>query len=202
MGHKFFETLTESGTGYLNGQMLVAMPGMVDPRFHKTVIFICVHSEDGAMGIVINKIAEGLPFGELLKQVEILPGDAPDGTVPDIPVHFGGPVELGRGFVLHSTDYYSDGATLSIDDRIGLTATLDVLRAIASGIGPSQFLLALGYAGWGPGQLEHEIQENGWLTCPASLDLLFSLDDAAKYDKSLAALGIDARHLSSEAGHA
>ncbi|PLX44662.1 MAG: hypothetical protein C0605_02200 [Hyphomicrobiales bacterium] len=187
---------------YLNGKMLIAMPGMGDPRFVRSLIFICAHSEEGAMGIVINKSVSGISFEELLRQMEILPETAPEGSVPDMQVHFGGPVEMARGFVLHSADYFSESATLPISDHVGLTATLDVLRAIAEGCGPAECLLALGYAGWAPGQLESEIQANGWLTCDADMGLIFGPDLEAKYDSALASLGIDPSLLSSEAGHA
>lgn len=193
---------TEMTPSYLNGQMLIAMPGMGDPRFVRSLIFICAHSDEGAMGIVINKPVTGISFEELLRQMEILPDAAPEGSVPNLQVHFGGPVEMARGFVLHSADYFSESATLPISDHVGLTATLDVLRAIAEGCGPSECLLALGYAGWAPGQLESEIQANGWLTCDADMSLIFGSNLDEKYDSALASLGIDPSLLSSEAGHA
>ncbi len=182
--------------------MLIAMPGMSDPRFVKSLIYICAHSEEGAMGIVVNKPAPGISFEELLRQVDILPEDAPEGLIPDIQVHFGGPVEMGRGFVLHSTDYFSDEATMPIEKGVGLTATLDVLRAIADRSGPSDYLLALGYAGWSPGQLEAEIQANGWLNCDADPVLLFNRNLEEKYKAAFARLGIEPGRLSSDAGHA
>ncbi len=191
-----------SGPNSLKGQMLIAMPGMSDPRFAKSLIYICAHSEEGAMGIVVNKPAPGISFEELLRQVDILPEDAPEGLIPDIQVHFGGPVEMGRGFVLHSTDYFSDEATMPIEKGVGLTATLDVLRAIADRSGPSDYLLALGYAGWSPGQLEAEIQANGWLNCDADPVLLFSRNLDEKYKAAFARLGIEPGRLSSDAGHA
>lgn len=183
----------------LSGKLLIAMPGMGDPRFERSVIFICAHSEDGAMGLIVNKPAPDLTFGQLLKQLDI---PEPDDPSRAIRVHFGGPVEHVRGFVLHSTDYGGEGTTLHIDDRFGMTATLDILQAIARGEGPASSLLALGYAGWGPGQLEAEILRNGWLTCDASPDLVFSERNDLKWTRALATLGVDPRSLSGSAGRA
>ncbi len=181
---------------YLTGQLLIAMPGMGDPRFAKSVIYMCAHSGDGAMGLVVNRELESLKFSDLLEQLGVDKGD-----VGDMPVHFGGPVETGRGFVLHSADYKQEG-TLIVDDSIALTATVDILRAIADGAGPQRRLLALGYAGWAPGQLESEIQANGWLNVPADDEIVFGqkLDD--KWRRAIGKLGIDASMLSSEAGRA
>ena len=185
-------------TAELEGKLLIAMPGMGDPRFEKSVVFICAHSEDGALGLIVNKPAPELEFGALLEQLGI------DVGTPErnIQVHFGGPVDNGRGFVLHSGDYVSEQATLQVSERFGMTATLDVLEAIARGNGPDDALLALGYAGWGPGQLEDEILQNGWLTCEASPDIVFEAADDAKWTAALATLGVDALMLSSEAGRA
>jgi putative transcriptional regulator len=202
MKYGFHETVFTSSPNSLKGQMLIAMPGMNDPRFSKSLIYMCAHSEDGAMGIVVNKPAPGITFAELLRQVEILPEGAPAGAALNVQVHFGGPVEMGRGFVLHSTDYFSNEATMPIDDGIGLTATLEVLRAIAEGRGPSDYLLALGYAGWSPGQLEAEIRANGWLNCEADPALVFARDLDEKYKAAFARLGIEPGSLSSDAGHA
>jgi putative transcriptional regulator len=192
-------------TGQLEGQMLIAMPGIGDPRFERTVIFMCAHSPEGAMGLVVNKPAEDLTFVDLLDRLNILPEDEqiriPEATRQML-VQFGGPVETGRGFVLHTTDYYIADSTLPIDDRIGLTATLDILRAIAEGEGPRRALLALGYAGWGPGQLENEMLHNGWLHCEADESLLFGGDLESRYDQALRKIGIDISMLSSEAGRA
>ena len=188
---------------FLNGQMLVAMPGMTDERFSRSVIYLCAHSQDGAMGIVINHPARKVTFSEILVQLDVLGSDADTGLkVNHVPVVRGGPVESGRGFVLHTTDYFVDNSTLPIDDDVSLTATLDVLRAIAHGKGPRQAVLALGYAGWSPGQLEAEIQENGWLNCPADPDLLFDPALEGKYETALRKIGIDPVMLSGEAGHA
>jgi putative transcriptional regulator len=159
----------EASPGYLDGQLLVAMPGMMDERFHRSVIYVCAHSAEGAMGIVVNRPAPDLSLPDLLVQLDIIPkADAirlPD-RVERMQVLMGGPVETSRGFVLHTPDFFLEQSTLPIDDGICLTATVDILRAIASGSGPNNALLALGYAGWGAGQLESEIQGNGWLNCP------------------------------------
>jgi len=171
-------------SGYLERQLLVAMPGMGDPRFARTVIYMCSHNAEGAMGLVINKPYPGLTFPNLLRQLSI------ETTVEsNITVRLGGPVETGRGFVLHSTD-------------VCLTATLDILKALATGDGPANAVLALGYAGWGAGQLENEIQANGWLHCPADPDLIFGPDVETKYERAMRKIGIDPAMLSSEAGHA
>jgi putative transcriptional regulator len=190
---------------YLDGQMLIAMPGIGDPRFERTVIFLCVHSADGAMGLVVNKATEQLTFPELLQRLDLLPQNERIKLPPQVlsmKVQIGGPVESGRGFVLHTSDYHASDSTLPIDESIGLTATLDVLRAIAAGVGPRQALLALGYAGWGPGQLEREIQQNGWLHCETDETLLFDTDLDAKYELALRKLGIDPSMLTSYSGHA
>ncbi len=190
---------------YLDGQMLIAMPGIGDPRFDRSVIYMCAHSAEGAMGIVVNKPQENINFSELLTRLNIIPEEErinlPE-DVSELIVHFGGPVEMGRGFVLHTADYFAADSTLPIDETIGLTATLDVLRAIASGDGPRHALLALGYAGWGPGQLDKEIVSNGWLHCEADEDLIFGENLDRKYDLALAKIGISMSMLSSEAGHA
>jgi putative transcriptional regulator len=192
-------------SSFLDGQMLIAMPGMSDPRFDRSVIFMCAHSDNGAMGIIVNKRAPMISFNELLERLDILPQESrirlPD-DVQTMLVQFGGPVEPGRGFVLHTSDYFSADTSLPIDERVALTATLDILRAIAGGQGPRRSLLALGYAGWAPGQLEDEIQRNGWLSCAADEDLLFSHDLDGKYLSALHKIGVDPAMLSSEAGHA
>ena len=182
----------------LVGKLLVAMPALGDPRFERSVILICAHSNEGAMGLIVNKPLSQLKFSDLLTQLDI--PRAPDGR--DIRVHFGGPVERGRGFVLHSGDYAGGPATLRIGGSFGMTATLDVLEALARGEGPREALLALGYAGWGPGQLEREIGRNDWLTSDPAPDLIFAPDDRAKWLAALRAMGIDPMTLSSQAGRA
>ena len=191
--------------GYLDGQMLIAMPSMPDERFARTLIYICAHSSEGAMGIVVNQRASNINFPDLLVQLEVIPAvdliELPK-KAGSMQVLKGGPVETGRGFVLHSADFFIENSTLPIDDGICLTATLDILKAIARGDGPASAVLALGYAGWGAGQLETEIQENGWLHCPADTDLIFGDDPDHKYERALRKLGVDLGQLSSQAGHA
>ena len=193
-----FKVMSDVDASLLDGKLLIAMPGMGDPRFDKAVIFMCAHSDDGALGLIVNKPSPELQFSSLLKQLEIDTGP----PQRDIRVHFGGPVEHGRGFVLHSGDYLSEASTLQVNDGFGMTATLDVLEDLARGDGPASALLALGYSGWGPGQLESEIRDNGWLTCDASPELVFGDDDDAKWMAALKSLGVDALMLSSEAGRA
>lgn len=182
----------------LDGKLLVAMPGMGDPRFEKSVVLICAHSDDGAMGLIVNKPTPELSFANLLEQLNI--PRAAEGR--DIHVHYGGPVERGRGFVLHSRDYRGGPATMEIDARFAMTATLDILEALARGAGPARALLALGYAGWGPGQLEQEILANGWLIGQAEEEVVFAADDPGKWGKALKTMGIDPIALSGSAGHA
>lgn len=194
-----------TGTGYLDGQLLIAMPVMSDPRFARSVIYLCAHSEDGAMGLVINQRAAHISFPDLLERLGIVPSGSKgrlSDSIHSMSIHVGGPVETGRGFVLHSSDYFATDSTLPIEDGVCLTATIDILKAIAAGQGPDRAILALGYAGWSPGQLESEIQANGWLNCPADLDLIFDPDVDAKYVRALAKIGIDPSHLVSDAGHA
>lgn len=199
------KSATQDDRDFLDGQLLIAMPIMQDENFSRAVIYLCAHSEDGAMGIVVNQPAGNLDFPELLQQLDIVGEDDPILLPPDakaMKILKGGPVETGRGFVLHSSDYYVENSTLPIDNKVSLTATLDILKAIAHGDGPRNALLALGYAGWAPGQLENEIQKNGWLHCPADADLIFGADIASKYERALKKLGIDIAMLSNEAGHA
>lgn len=190
---------------YLDGQLLVAMPGMMDQRFARSVIYLCAHSEEGAMGIVVNQPARVKNFPDLLVQLQVIAPreriSLPRGA-EEIQVLSGGPVQTDRGFVLHSPDFFIDNSTLPIDDGVSLTATIDILRAIAAGEGPDRALLALGYAGWDAGQLEEEIQHNGWLHCPADPALLFDRDLDTKYVRALRSIGIDLARLSSSAGHA
>ena len=194
-----------SKRGYLDGQMLIAMPSMGDERFARSVIYVCAHSTEGAMGIVVNQPAAHISFHDLLVQLEVVPS-ADTIELPTqaggVKVLKGGPVETQRGFVLHSSDFFIENSTLPIDEGICLTATLDILKAIARGDGPRSAILALGYAGWAPGQLESEIQHNGWLHCSADVELIFGQDTGGKYDRALKKIGIDPGMLSSEAGHA
>jgi putative transcriptional regulator len=181
------------------------MPGMGDTRFDRSVIYMCAHSEQGAMGIIINKTAPMMRFGDLISQLDLTPEDEamePPQDLLEMPVLFGGPVEQGRGFVLHTADYFTADSSLPVAENIALTATIDILRAMAKGEGPQRAVLALGYAGWAPGQLENEIQHNGWLTCAADEELLFGLDFDERYAAALRKLKIDPAMLSSDAGHA
>ena len=194
-----------SKRGYLDGQMLIAMPSMGDDRFARSVIYMCVHSTEGAMGIVVNQPAAHISFTDLLVQLEVVPAaeliQLPS-RAGGVQVLKGGPVDTQRGFVLHSSDFFIENSTVPIDEGISLTATLDILKAIARGEGPRSAILALGYAGWAPGQLENEIQHNGWLHCSADAELIFGEDTDGKYERALKKIGIDLGMLSSEAGHA
>ena len=183
--------------GYLTGQLLIAMPTMRDARFARTVIYMCAHNSEGAMGLVINRLADQVTFPDLLRQLEI----ESEGDSQEIRVHFGGPVEAGRGFVLHSGDYQHQ-STLQVANEMGLTATMDILHDIARGEGPRRSLLALGYAGWGPGQLDGEIQANGWLHVEPDEGLVFDDNLDTKWDRAIAKLGVDPLLLSGDAGHA
>ena len=186
-----------SDDSYLTGQLLIAMPTMRDPRFQRTVIYMCAHNEEGAMGLVVNRLIGSITFPDLLQQLSIDHEDVSD----EIRVHFGGPVESGRGFVLHSGEYQQD-STLQVNDAVALTATTDILRDIAAGAGPRRSLLALGYAGWGPGQLDDEIQANGWLNVEADEILVFDRDLDGKWEQAISKLGFEMTMLSGDAGHA
>jgi putative transcriptional regulator len=194
-----------AGRGYLDGQMLIATPMMDDERFARSLIYICAHSSEGAMGIVVNQPAAHINFSDLLVQLDVIPADdliQLPSRAETVKVLKGGPVETGRGFVLHTADFFIENSTLPIDEGICLTATLDILKAIARGDGPASAILALGYAGWAPGQLEIEIQSNGWLHCAADSDLLFGTDTDTKYERAMRKIGIGPGMLSSELGHA
>jgi len=191
-------SVTDDEGESLEGRFLIAMPGIGDPRFHRSVIFVCAHSDEGAMGLIVNRGADGLAFSDLLKQLEIEPDESVDGSGP---VRFGGPVETTRGFVLHSTDY-GDDAALEIEGGFRLTGTVDILRDIAQGRGPASHLIALGYTGWAAGQLEQEIQQNGWLACDAEAALVFDGNDEGKWVQALTTLGISPELLSAEGGNA
>jgi putative transcriptional regulator len=188
----------------LEGQLLLAMPIMTDKRFARSVIYLCAHSKEGAMGLIINHRADHITFPDLLDRLGIIPR-GPDDTIAsdflDREVHSGGPVETGRGFVLHTADYHASDSTLEIAGGISLTATIDILKAIAAGRGPQRSILALGYAGWSAGQLENEIQANGWLNCPADTDIMFETDLDLKYEMAMARIGVNPSFLVGEAGH-
>ncbi|MGH6871887.1 MAG: YqgE/AlgH family protein [Rhizomicrobium sp.] len=186
------------GDNFLEGKLLIALPGMTDPRFEKTVIFMCAHSNDGAMGLIINKPVEGLGFQELMARL----GLRITANTPDFPILYGGPVETGRGFVLHSGDYESAESTMPVSEDVSLTGTLDILRAMAEARGPEKAIFALGYAGWGPGQIENEIRLNGWVHCDADSAILFDSELADKWSGALRKLGIDVSSLSIHAGRA
>jgi putative transcriptional regulator len=194
-----------SHCGFLDGQILVAMPGMEDSRFARSVIYLCAHSEEGAMGIIINQPAIKVNFPQLLVQLDVIAKDEVirlPNKAGAMQVLKGGPVETGRGFVLHSNDFFIDNSTLPIDKGISLTATVDILRAIAQGSGPDRAVLALGYAGWSAGQLEVEMQHNGWLNIPAEPSLIFDTALEHKYERAIRTMGIDLGRLSTQAGRA
>ncbi len=182
----------------LGGQILIAMPGMGDPRFEHSVILVCAHSPDGAMGLIINKPVPDLSFERLIDQLSIPKSQAGR----EILVHQGGPVERSRGFVLHSRDWQAGKSTMQIAGHFGMTATMDILEALAQGAGPASALLALGYSGWGPGQLEAEIGRNDWLTAEPEPALIFSPDDGGKWAGALRGMGIDPISLSATSGRA
>lgn len=184
-------------TGYLTGQLLIAMPQLQDTRFERSVIYMCVHNQDGAMGLMVNRLSEEMTFPDLLEQVGV---ELKSKSV-SMPVHVGGPVDTGMGFVLHTSDY-EQANTIKVDERISLTHTVEILKDIAEGHGPRQAMLALGYAGWGAGQLDGEIHENSWLNVPADESLIFDDAQQDKWKRSIAKLGFDISLLSGEAGHA
>ncbi len=184
-------------SAYLEGQLLIAMPAMADPRFERSVIYVCAHNREGAMGLVVNKLFGEIDYDELLVQLDIKPAE----TSPQMNIHFGGPVESQRGFVLHSAEYKGKG-TVAVDDQVALTATLDILQELANGSGPRSIMLALGYAGWGPGQLEEEIGDNAWLHAPFNEALVFDSDIDTKWHRAMNSIGVDPSSLSDTAGHA
>ena len=191
--------------GSLKGQFLVAMPGMSDPRFQESVVYMVGHSDDGAMGLVVNQGLDDMSLADILIELDLSDPDDLIKLPPrvlDCDVLRGGPVEKGRGFVLHTPDYFRDGNSYAVNEEITLTATLDVLKAMMFGPSPERALLALGYCGWSPGQLETEILDNGWLTVPHSTDLLFGVPLAKRYESALGKLGVTRASLSSEAGRA
>ena len=199
-----FSTLMDKRErGFLDGQFLIAMPGLDDGNFARSVIYICAHSDAGAMGFIINR-PQQITFTDILLHLKLVDSNdaimLPNRT-REFPIQCGGPVESGRGFVLHSDDYLSE-SSIPVSDDISLTATLDIVRAISNGRGPQRATMMLGYAGWGPGQLETEISSNGWLNCPANEELIFDRSLEGKYERALAILGVSPEMLSSEAGHA
>lgn len=192
-------------SGYLDGQFLIAMPAMPDERFRRAVIYICAHTADGAMGLIINQRRDDITFPSLLGQLEIVKPGEEDVLPPEIlsmDVNVGGPVETKRGFVLHSDDYRSNDSTLVVEDGVALTSTTDILKAMAAGRGPEHLILALGCSSWSAGQLDHELSTNSWLTCPADREILFETPLEHKYEAAMSRLGIDPLFLVSEAGHA
>lgn len=193
-----------SHSGFLDGQLLIAMPVMTDKRFARSVVYMCAHTHEGAMGLIINQRASHIDFADLMNRLGLVsdPERVSPAELATRTVHVGGPLETGRGFVLHSSDYQSSDSTLQIDASVCLTATIDILKAIADGTGPDRSILALGYASWSAGQLESELAANGWLHCPADPDLVFSADLDRKYTRAMAKLGVDLSHLVSDAGHA
>ncbi len=197
-----------SGTGSefsFNGQLLIAMPGIGDPRFDRALVYLCSHTDDGAMGIVINRPADNIAFVDLLQQLNVVP-EGRQVSFPakarEIHVIHGGPVETSRGFVLHSVDRDKDFGSVKINPEVHLSADINILHAIARGDGPDRVAFALGYAGWAAGQLEAEIQNNGWLLCPADDDLVFDEYFETKYERALASIGVDLAMLSGSAGRA
>ena len=190
---------------YLDGKFLIAMPALDDGEFARSVIYMCAHSAEGAMGLVINKPLDHLSFPDLLVQLEIIPDEKRirlPSEARSMRVHQGGPVDTGRGFVLHTSDFHLDASTLPISEELSLTATVEILKAIAEGRGPEHSLLTLGYAGWAPGQLESEIQDNGWLITDSDPDIIFSAADGERYRRALATLGVDLAALSPVSGRA
>jgi putative transcriptional regulator len=207
MTRKTLQKAAKSGgaRGFLDGQMLIASPGMQDERFARSLIYLCAHSSEGAMGIVVNQPAQHISFPDLLVKLDVIPETDKiqlPSSAGDVTVLKGGPVETERGFVLHSADFFIENSTLPIDEGICLTATLDILKAIARGAGPASAILALGYAGWSPGQLENELQQNGWLHCSPDRELIFGADIDAKYQLAMQKIGIRPGMLSNDVGHA
>jgi putative transcriptional regulator len=187
------------------GKLLIAMPTISEGCFARSVVLMCAHSQEGAMGLIINQRADGIRFSDLLQQLDIIDDEPQMQTSQDLhcrAVHVGGPVETSRGFVLHTPDYFVSSSTVRVEEDICLTSTLDILRAMSAGLGPKEALLALGYSGWGPGQLESEFSHNGWLHCNADPELVFDSDLDTKYERALSKLGVNPSHLVSDAGHA
>ena len=196
---------TNSQSQSLEGHFLIAMPSIGDDRFSRSVIYMCAHTEDGAMGLVINQKADELSYPGLLSKLELfsqLDLASQNENINSLPVHIGGPVATSRGFVLHSNDYFLNDSTLNVSEGICLTSTIDIIQAIANGQGPRKSMTAIGYSGWGPGQLDYEIKKNGWLTCPADQEIIFEKSIAEKYDHALSNMGVDLTFLAHDHGHA
>ncbi len=189
---------TAPPTGYMNGQLLVATPLVTSPGFIRSVIFMCAHDAGGAMGIIINHIIENISYKDLFDQLSIEQAD----HVPSLPVHYGGPVEINRGFVIYHFDDLPHPDTIITVNHIAISSSIHVLRDIAAGNGPKDRLLALGYAGWAPGQLEAEMEANSWISVPASRRLIFDTENDQKWQQAAGSQGIDIRKLTSDAGHA
>lgn len=190
--------MTDPASHHLIGKLLIAMPGMTDPRFRRALVYVCAHSSEGAMGLIVNRPIPDLALSALLKRLDI----AHTPQMAAHPVHGGGPVEPGRGFVLHSPDYSAGEATLTVNSGFAMTATRDILEDIAKGTGPKRVLVTLGYSGWGPGQLDREMLDNGWLSATPGPGLVFSNDNESKWVRALHVLGIEPEMLSGTAGHA
>jgi len=206
-GHVRHYRAMEESTDTLTGRLLIATPGMPDSRFAHALVFLCAHSEDGAMGLIINKPLPDLTFGKLLENLEVPTQGAHSGlgdrpAQADDPVFFGGPVETSRGFVLHAPDLSVAEGSLQVSSLAELSTSLDMLALIARGHGPSHAMMALGYTGWGPGQLEEEMRTGGWLTCDASESLLFTAAPAQRWSDALRGIGVDPRLLSATHGTA
>ena len=195
----FMEQTSKIENLFLAGKLIIAMPTMSDPRFKRSVVCICAHNEDGAIGIIINKIIESLSFSKIIKQLKLNKNMTKNDYKNHI--YFGGPVETERGFILHSADYSSENST-SINSEISMTASTEILQALIDGNGPNKSIVALGYAGWGPGQLDTEIQSNAWLSVESDLELVFSAKTAEKWDMALEKIGVNPALLSTEAGRA
>ena len=185
--------------GFLDGRLLIAMPTMTDPHFEKAVILLCHHTPETAMGLVLNRTMPGVAFADILKQLKVR---RPASAAPELTVHYGGPVQTSRGFVLHSDDYRADDATMRVAPGIALTAAMDVVKALGRPGGPARAFFALGYAGWGAGQLESELQDNAWLVGEADEAIVFGAEPELKWAQALARIGVDPAMLSGASGHA
>lgn len=193
--------MNSENSSNLSGKFLLAMPGMGDPRFHKAVILVCAHNDDGAMGLVINHVMPGIDLEALLKQLNITIPEGDYTSPSGVAVMSGGPVENVRGFIVHTTEFHQQD-TVPINDRISVTGTVDALRAVAAGEGPQQMIFVLGYAGWGPGQLDQELHDNVWLVFDATPEIIFDTEPDQKWDAVIRSMGIDPNMLSNASGRA